>query len=185
MRTNLARIAWTMCQTPRKAFDRVIVVPWKKLMLGSCGRDVLLGSGCDFTWGNVYIGDDVYIGSHAMFMCTRAKIRIGNHVMMGPNVSMITGGHRMDVVGRYMTSITNREKLPENDRDIVLEGDSWIGANVTILKGVTIGRGAVVGAGAIVTKSVPAYAIVGGNPARTIRMRFSPDTIAEHERMMP
>jgi acetyltransferase-like isoleucine patch superfamily enzyme len=51
---------------------------------------------------------------------------------------------------------------------IVINDDVWIGFNATVLKGVTIGRGAVVGACAVVTKDVPAYAIVVGNPARTV-----------------
>jgi maltose O-acetyltransferase len=51
---------------------------------------------------------------------------------------------------------------------IVIEDDAWIGFNSTILKGVTIGRGAVVGAATVVTKDIPAYAIVAGNPAKII-----------------
>ena len=65
------------------------------------------------------------------------------------------------------------EKLPENDQDVVFEGDNWIGANVTILKGVTIGEGAVIAAGSVVNKVVPSYSVVGGVPARVIRMRFT------------
>jgi len=184
MKTEFARVAWNMCQAPQKVFDRFIVMAWKKAMLGSCGKGTLLGTGCNFTWQNVYIGDDVFIGSNAMFMSTRARIVVGDHVMFGPNVSIITGGHRVDVVGRYMTSITDGEKLAENDRDVVLEGDNWIGANAIVLKGVTIGRGAVVAAGAIVTRDVPRYAIVGGSPARLIRMRFSSDDVMAHERVL-
>lgn len=53
-----------------------------------------------------------------------------------------------------------------------------------ILKGVTIGRGSVVGAGAVVTKDVPPYAIVGGNPAKVIRFRFTKEQIKEHEKIL-
>ena len=56
--------------------------------------------------------------------------------------------------------------------------DVWIGAGVIILRGVTVGDGAVIGAGAIVTKDVPAYAITAGNPARIMRYRFDPSTVA-------
>ena len=48
---------------------------------------------------------------------------------------MITGSHRMDIVGRYMIDIKNDEKLPENDKDILVEDDVWIGANAIILRG--------------------------------------------------
>jgi len=73
------------------------------------------------------------------------------------------------------------EKLPENDLPVVIEDECWIGANVTILKGVTIGRGSVVAAGAVVTKSCEPYSIIGGVPAKLIKMRFTPEQIVEHE----
>ena len=61
--------------------------------------------------------------------------------------------------------------------DTIIENDFWIGYNATILPGVHIGNGACIGACAVVSKDVPPYAIVGGNPARLIRMRFSPEEI--------
>lgn len=66
----------------------------------------------------------------------------------------------------------------------MIENDVWCGANVTILKGVTIGRGSVVAAGAVVTKSFPPYNIIGGVPAKLLKMRFTPEQIAEHERLI-
>lgn len=143
---------------------------------------MLIGRGSDMTYQNISIGNNVGIGRNAVFMCTRAEIFIGDNVMFGPHVFLVTGGHRMDVIGRFMISITNDEKLPENDRNIVIEGDNWIGANSIILKGVTIGRGSVVAAGAVVTKDIPRYSIVGGNPAKLIKMRFSDEQLFEqHE----
>ena len=91
------------------------------------------------------------IGADTVFLTTRAKIKIKDHVIFGPNVTIVTGDHRIDLVDRFIDTITDRDKLPENDQDVILEGDNWIGANVTILKGVPIGKGAVVAAGAVVT----------------------------------
>ena len=92
--------------------------------------------------------------------------------MFGPGVFMISGNHRIDIPDRYIKSITDEEKLPENDQPIVLEGDNWIGARAVLLKGITVGMGAVVAAGAVVTQDVPPYTIVAGIPARVIKHRF-------------
>lgn len=82
--------------------------------------------------------------------------------MVGPNCTIITGDHRIDIVGKYMSKVTVAEKKSENDMPVVIEGDNWIGANVLILKGVTVGKGAVVVAGSVVTHNIPSYSIVGG-----------------------
>ena len=87
-------------------------------------------------------------------------------------MTIITGDHRIDILDKPMTQVTDREKRPEDDQDVVFEGDNWIGANATILKGITICEGAVIAAGAVVTKNVEPYAIYGGVPAKKIRDRF-------------
>ncbi|MHC6224605.1 CatB-related O-acetyltransferase [Pseudomonas sp. X10] len=67
--------------------------------------------------------------------------------------------------------------LDSNDEKVVIGHDVWIGRNVTIKRGITIGTGAIIGAGSIITKDVEPYSIVAGAPAKTIRKRFSDDTI--------
>lgn len=168
-----------------RAWNKAVVSPIKKSALGGCGKKVTLGKGISMSGAkNIFLGNNVAIGPNSRFLCTLAKIVIGDNVMFGPGVTCITGGHRTDIIGRYMISITNAEKRPEDDRDIVFEGDNWVGANVTILRGVTIGEGAVIAAGAVVTKDVPPYSIVGGVPAKVIKMRFSEEEIAEHKRIL-
>lgn len=157
-----------------RGFNRLIVSPMHKSRMASTGKDVRIGRKSEFFGAeNITLGSDISLGDHTLIMCTRAKVKIGDHVMFGPGVTMITGSHRTDIPGRYMTSIRNDEKLPENDLDIVLCGDNWIGAGAIILKGVTIGEGAVVAAGSVVTHDVEPYSIVAGVPARKIKMRFS------------
>jgi maltose O-acetyltransferase len=82
-------------------------------------------------------------------------IYIGNYVMFGPIVTIRGGNHRFDMIGKYMYNVKETEKLPENDQDVVIEDDVWVGCNVTILKGVTIGHGSDIAEGAVVIKSPP------------------------------
>ncbi|MEG1175703.1 MAG: acyltransferase, partial [Ruthenibacterium sp.] len=137
-----------------------------------------------FGWENVHVGNNVSFGIQALLMCTRAPIEIRDCVIFGPRVTLITGNHRIDMIGRYISTVTDEEKLAENDQPIVFEGDNWVGANATVLKGVTIGRGAVIASGAVVSKSVPAYSIVGGVPAKVIGTRFDEAQSKEHERLL-
>lgn len=148
--------------------------------LKSCGKNVSIGPHSEMTLENISIGNNVYLGPHTTVLSTGANVTIGNDVMFGPGVTIITGDHRTDLIGRTMISVTNSEKLPENDLDVVIEDDVWIGANVTILKGVTIGTGSIIAAGAVVTKSVPDFSISGGVPTKVIKSRFSDEEKQKH-----
>lgn len=102
--------------------------------------------------------------------------------MFGPGVIIRGGNHNTGVIGAFMADV--KVKRPEDDMDVAIEGDAWIGAGAIILKGVTIGRGSIVAAGAVVTKSFPPYSIIGGVPARLIRPRWEAAVVAEHERIL-
>ena len=168
-----------------RGLHRIICEPFIKRAFAKCGNNVRGPKGCEFSGiENISVGDNVAFGSGLKILTTRAKVSIGNHVMFGPNVTVITGDHRIDIPGRLMISLTDRDKLPENDQDVILEGDNWIGANATILKGIVIAEGAVVAAGSVVTKDVPKYSIVGGNPAKVLKMRFSQEQLQEHKSRM-
>jgi acetyltransferase-like isoleucine patch superfamily enzyme len=107
----------------------------------------------------VRIGNRVFINQNCTFY-DLGGITIGDDVMIGPNVSLITSGHPLE---------------PSKRRDgvtaapIVIERNVWIAAGVTVIGGVTIGENSVVAAGSVVTKDVPANSLAGGNPARIIR----------------
>lgn len=167
------------------AYDKVLAFFYKGAMK-KCGKHVYLRPSCSDLKGlwNMTVGDYTSIPKGATFYCTIAPLTIGKKVIFGPKPTIITGDHRIDIIGKYIIDVTDAEKGPEHDAPVVIEDDVWCGANVTILKGVTIGRGSVVAAGAVVTKSFPPYSIIGGVPAKLIKMRFTPEEIEEHERLI-
>ena len=174
---------WQFIHIFHRIFHKIELKTLKK-MISKCGHNVVIPHDVRFFNYNIELGNNVYLGSENVFMCKNAPIIIGDNVMLGPNVTMITGDHRIDVVGKYMVDVKEDEKLPENDLPIVLKGDNWIGANATILKGVTIGEGAVIASGAVVTKDIPAYAIAGGVPAKVLKYRFDNETLEVHKGLL-
>lgn len=162
----------------RRALRRARVYLYMPLF-GSHGRNFLFDPDGFYTHGNIHVGDNVSLGYRPVLMAALSEIRIGSHVMFGPEVVVIGGGHNMTAVGRFMTDV--HEKTGNEDLGVVIEDDVWVGARAMILRGVTVGRGSVVAAGAVVTKSVPPYAIVAGNPARIVRFRWDVPTILAHE----
>ena len=80
-----------------------------------------------------------------------------------------------------MTDVNEKDKNPKDDLGVFIEDDVWVGTRAVILHGVTIGRGSIVGAGSVVTKSVPPYAVVAGNPARIIKYRWGVEEVLAHE----
>lgn len=113
----------------------------------------------------IMAGNRLSIGkySHINRLCTldaRGLLYIGNSVSISHGVMIMSGGH--DINSKTFEAIF---------RPIVIEDYVWIGCGAIILQGVTIGKGAVVAAGAVVTKDIPPYTVVGGNPARPIKKR--------------
>ncbi|TAL17388.1 acyltransferase [bacterium] len=151
-------------------------------LFGGCGKRFWFDPQGHYTFGNIYVGDDVSLGLRPTMIAALSEIRIGSYVMFGPEVMVIGGGHNITVPGRFMKSV--HEKTGNEDLGVVIEDDVWVGARAVILRGVRVGRGSVIGAGAVVTKSVPPYALVAGNPARIIRFRWDVETIMSHEQKL-
>lgn len=113
----------------------------------------------------IMIGNNSGIGSY--FHVQNTKLKIGDYVMMGEEVLILGGGHNYKDTTIPMGMQGN---MPMSELEIC--NDVWIGSRVIILGNVNrIGTGAIIGAGAVVTKPVPDYAIVAGNPARIIKYR--------------
>lgn len=151
-------------------------------LFDSRGKRLRFDPDGSYTYHNIHLGDDVIIGRGATLMAAESKIIIGNKVMFGPEVMLIAGNHNTGVRGQAMFDVTT--KRSEDDQDIVIEDDVWVGARALILKGVIVRRGAIIGAGAVVTREVPPYAVVAGNPAKVLRFRWTPDEILAHERAL-
>jgi galactoside O-acetyltransferase len=161
----------------------VHVVNPRKRKYVTIGNDCMLDCQIAFESGEgeVVIGDRVYIGN-SKIIC-RTRIEFGSNIFVAWNAYFYDhDSHSMDYrlrqeditqqlndyrQGRYF--IENKNWSVVDTAPIKICDNAWIGMNAIILKGVTIGEGAIVGAGSVVTKSVPAFTIVAGNPARIIK----------------
>ena len=119
------------------------------------------------------------MGPGATLYTTCARIIIKEHVITGPNLTIITGDHKY-MVEKWINEVGVEDKDTENDMDVFIERDVWIGANVTILKGVRIGESAIVAAGALVIHDIPPFSIVAGIPAKVKKMKWAEEDIKKH-----
>ena len=132
-----------------------------KLRFVKSGRNIDIGRKIKFS-SNIIIGNNSSIGDYSYI---QGKVIIGNNCMLAPKVSFLGANHKF-----------NRKDIPMNKQGdlsvgITIGNDVWIGYNVIILDGVKISDGAIIAAGSVVTKNVNKNEIVGGVPAKVIKMR--------------
>jgi acetyltransferase-like isoleucine patch superfamily enzyme len=145
------------------------------------GDDSIIAGTINIEQGHIKIGDRVLVNEGTTFYCTNG-ISIGSDVMFSWGCTIADSNFHSTVSAERLKDMSNfRKELKEGtigkntDRSviksapIVIKDKAWIGFNSIIMKGVTIGEGAVVAAGSVVTKDVPDYAVVGGNPAKVIK----------------
>ena len=134
------------------------------------------------------IGKYTYGKPSVVHWNTQAKLSIGNYCSIAGNVHIYLGGnHRTDFITTYPFGHVHNEKFnmfhnpdhPSTKGDVIIGNDVWLCNNVTIMSGVTIGDGAVIACNSHVIKNVEPYSIVGGNPAKLIKYRFTPEQIAK------
>ena len=133
-----------------------------KKMFGQIGENCYIETPFHANWGgkNAYFGNNVYVNFN-LVMVDDGDIRVGNYVMIGPNVVLCSTNHPIDPKIRKKTA---QYSLP-----VRIEDNVWLGANCVVLPGVTIGENSVIGAGSVVTKDIPANVVAVGCPCRVLR----------------
>lgn len=136
----------------------------KRILGDRCGSDIIVKNKCYFGNGSrLKIGDRSQLGQNARL---NGSIHIGNDCLMGPDVVMMATSHEFSDLNKPINQQGERKEQP-----IVIGNDCWIGTRVVILPGVNIGDQCIVAAGAVVTKSFPPRSIIGGVPARLLKIR--------------
>lgn len=154
------KIVQKINNTPIEQTETIVAL--ERQVFGKTGNNLYVTPPFQVDYGrHVEIGNNFYANMDCIFLDVN-KIIIGDNVMVGPRVSFYTAGHPIDAEIRI-------EEL-EFGLPITIEDNVWIGGSATILPGVTVGRNSIIAAGAVVTKDVPSNSIVGGNPARLIRV---------------
>ena len=160
---------------------------WAKLMKKlplSAIRDCQLEQPCKINAQSTVLSSTMGRYSYCGYGCTLLHCEIGRFCSISDNVAAGLAGHPMDWVSTSPAFHFGRGSIPKDLAALsydasaprtVIGNDVWIGRNVLIKPGVTIGNGAVVGMGSVVTHDVPPYAVVAGNPARTVKFRFAPE----------
>jgi virginiamycin A acetyltransferase len=148
---------------------------------------VKIGKGCKIyraeIAGNVCIERFTSLwGPEILVSGTMHGVSIGAFCSIARHTAMYETFHNPQRTTTYFVEKNIMNVAPRPDAEISsgpirIGNDVWIGASVQVMSGVSIGDGAIVGAGAVVTRDVPAYAVVGGNPARVIRYRFEAEVI--------
>ncbi len=131
-------------------------------MFAECGEGSYIEPPFYANWGgrHVHLGRGVYF-NFAVTLVDDTHIYIGDHTMLGPNVTVATAGHPL------LPEL--REKAYQYNMPVHIGKNCWLGAGVLVVPGVTIGDNTVVGAGSVVTKDLPSGVIAVGNPARVLR----------------
>ena len=157
--------------------------PAKNKIFLTIGRDCMIEGRFIFEkeTGSISIGDRVFIGGGTTFMCIE-QIKIYDDVMFSWGCTIIDNNAHSIISDERKNDVVDWKKgIADNNigayknwavvksAPITVKSKAWIGFNTILLKGVTIGEGAVIGAGSVVTKDVPDYAVVAGNPAKIVK----------------
>lgn len=173
MRTLLMRKKFRSCSKNAQlcGFRRLIGAKYISIGVSKIGKDVILtaydrASGYIFT-PEIIIGDNCNIGEYCHITAIHSIV-IGNGVLTGRWVTITDNSHGQTTYQNLQLPPLKRQ--PFSKGKVIIGNNVWIGDKATILPGVTIGDGAIIGAGSVVTKDVPPFSVVVGNPAKIIKI---------------
>lgn len=156
----------------------------RKYKFGEFGSNSIIEYPCRVeSPSDVYINDNVHIRfGICIINAIGESVIIKKNTVLAPNVTLVTNNHTPTVGIPIYLLVSSH--INDKSSSIVIDEDVWIGTRVTILQGVRIGRGAIVGANSLITKSVPPYSVVAGNPAKVIATRFNLKQVISHEKKL-
>jgi len=145
----------------------------KVRLLRNCGYKVhktaRIVSSARFRGGfELSVGMDTFVGHDVLIAGGHCQISIGDFCDIGPRVTLVAGGHEIDMIGP-------RSAGSGYSKDIIIEDGVWIGANVSVLGGVKIGKKSIIGAGSVLTQDIPPYVIAAGVPCKPVK-RWNPSS---------
>ncbi|CAH0535628.1 Galactoside O-acetyltransferase [Vibrio stylophorae] len=130
-------------------------------IFASVGKDCYIEPPLRANWGkHTHLGHCVYANFN-LTLVDDTHVYIGDHVMIGPNVTLATAGHPIEP--------SLRQQITQFNLPIHIGNNVWIGGHSIVLPGITIGENSVIGAGSVVTKDIPANVVAVGNPCRVLR----------------
>ena len=155
---------WAFNQLKPSDYDKKEL--YMKEVFAECGEGNYIELPFHANWGghHVHFGSGIYANFN-LTIVDDGHVYIGDQVMIGPNVSIITAAHPVEP--------ELRARALQYNRDVHIGENVWVGSGVNILPGVTIGKNSVIGAGSVVTKDIPENVVAVGNPCRVIR-RITP-----------
>lgn len=146
---------------------------------GAMGRGCHIGKSCTLVPRQMYLDDYVIVQNLVNVIASEGKVVVKKYSVISSQCIIIPGLHMAAPgVPFYYQA---KERVGDENLTICIDEDCWVGAGAILLRHCHLGRGSVVGAGSVVTKDFPPYAVVAGNPAKIIGVKFSKADILAHE----
>lgn len=145
------------------------------------GKHTQIGSPVTLKPENIEMDDHTRIQNGVNMIASGGRLIVKKFSAISSEVVIVPGGHTPTVGLPQFLSITH---INDKERTIIVEEDCWIAARAMLLSTAHIGRGAVIGANTVISKRIPPYAVVSGNPATIVAVRFSLEQVIEHEKIL-